>query len=164
MTAAGISRRRADLPELERTVLWCIRAWVISLSDRRDYAEGIENVFHQLGVGAAIADLHGLMVTTGRGARRVIEVNCVCFPYVSADERLLLDALACQQRGRHEDAFDILTGLMTDAAALDGCDHLARMALTFAAAGHVFEAPRGAPWWPGGEQGWSSSIPATTLH
>lgn len=164
MMAYGAAGRRDDLPTLERTVLWCIRAWVISLSDRPRYAEKIETIFTRLGVGEAIPDLHGLMMTLARGARRTIDVNCVCFPDISADERCLLDALALQQREEHEDAFEVLTGLMTETATMDACDYLARLAFTFTAAGHLFGRPRTAPLFPAGDAEWSSSIPAATVH
>ncbi|MBO1324466.1 hypothetical protein K2X14_04765 [Acetobacter sp. TBRC 12305] len=151
MTIPNEADRRSDLPKAEKTLLWCIRAWVISLSDRSGYADRIEATFEKLGISETVADLHGLMVATGRGARRVIEINCICSPGVGADERRLLDAIALQQRENHEDAFDILTGFMTEAAALDACDHISRLALALSAAGHVFKQPHQAAW-----QGWDS--------
>ncbi|NVN11396.1 hypothetical protein [Nguyenibacter vanlangensis] len=94
MTGSGTTAHKADLPELERTVLWCIRAWIISLSNHPDHADRIRAIFERLGS----------------------------------------DGLALQQWEAHQEAFDILTHLMTDVAALEACDHLARPTLAFSAA------------------------------
>ena len=74
--------------------------------------------------------------------RRTIEVNCVCYPDVSADERLLLDAFALQQQENHEDAYAILNHLMMERAAVIASDRAHRLALALAGAGRVLPVPR----------------------
>ncbi|CAI9121949.1 hypothetical protein [Brytella acorum] len=137
MNAAQVAGRYTDLPDTEKALLWCIRAWVISLSGRPHLIERIDTTFESLGASEGAAELYGLMATVARGARRFIEINCVCYPHVGMDERRLLDALAFQQHGRHEDAFDILTDLLSTEAALTACDYLIRLAVTLSAAGHA---------------------------
>lgn len=151
--------QRNDLSDLERTVLWCIRACVIGHSGHARYMKKIQTIFFRLDIDDAIPDLHGFMMTLARGARRMIDVNCVCFPQVSADERALLDAFAFQQREEYEEAFDILLALMSDAAAPDACDYLTRLALAFSTAGFVCDRPNGLLWLKSRDTARSLTVP-----
>lgn len=139
MTIPLLSGRYRDLPEAEKALLWCMRAWVVSRSGQRHLLKEIETTFDTLGWSESVIDLHRFMATLAHGARRIIEVNCVCYPHVSRDERQLLDALALQQRGRHIDAFDIFTDLMSKNAALEACDRAIKLTLVLSATGHVLD-------------------------
>lgn len=72
------------------------------------------------------------------GAVRTLEVNCVCNLVVSDDEAQLLHIISLQQQERHEDAYESLTTLTTEYAAIAGCDSANRIALTLAEAGQMF--------------------------
>ncbi len=135
--------RCSELPELENALIWCMRAWVIGHCNHRKVSDGIESVFAALGVASAVADLYGFMRVLSQGARRTVEVNCVCYPDVSADERLLLDVFALQQNEDHEDAYAVMSHLMTERAAMAACDRAQRLALALAAAGRILPAPHG---------------------
>jgi hypothetical protein len=134
--------RSSELPELENALLWCMRAWVIGHCNHRKVADRIETVLGALGAAAAVADLDGFMRALSQGARRRIEVNCVCYQDVSDDERLLLDAFALQQQEDHEDAYAILAHFMAERAVVVACEHAQRLALVLAAAGRVLTTPR----------------------
>ncbi len=132
----------ADLPRLENAVLWTMRAWVIGLCRRRDTTLPIQGVFDQLGASTASAHLDQFMRALSRGARRSLEVNCVCNATVSEDETRLLEIIALQQEERHDEAYEGLTILTTEFAAIAGCDSANRMALTLAEAGQIFSVPQ----------------------
>lgn len=134
--------RCSELPELENALLWCMRAWVIGHCNHRKVSDRMASIFAKLGAAGAVSDLDGLMWALSQGARRTIEVNCVCYSEVSADERMLLDAFALEQQEDHEDAYAILIHLMTERAAAIACDHAHRLALSLAAAGRLLSLPQ----------------------
>jgi len=125
------------LPMLDNALLWTMRAWVIGHCRNRDTAERINAVFGKLGAATATGHLGGFMTVLSRGAVRSLEINCVCHPAVSDDEATLLEIVSLQQHERHEEAYERLVGMTTEAAAVAGCDQANRLALALIEAGRV---------------------------
>jgi hypothetical protein len=128
---------REELPVLEDVLLWCMRAWVIGRC--RGVATGtrIERALARIGLSEACGYLEGFMWALSRGARRTIEIDCVCHPEVSADERMLLAVFALEQQEAHDDAYAILARLLTERAATAACESAQHLALMLSAAGEV---------------------------
>lgn len=133
-----------DLPGLDHALLWTMRAWVLGECRKRDITDQIQQVFHSLGVPEGSRQLDRFMRALSHGARRSLEVNCVCNPRVSADEACLLAVFRLQQQERHEEAFEMLSTLTAEFAAITGCDSANRIALALAECGQTFTAPRSA--------------------
>ena len=139
-----VDDERASLPYLEQLLLWSMRAWVIGFCRGLPVEERLEAAFAGVGAPAAAAHLYGFMWALGHGARRLLAVDCVCRPQVSADERCLLDILALHQAGRSLEAVLLLRSLATPAAALAAGDSAARLGAALATAGR-FLSPRALP-------------------
>jgi hypothetical protein len=160
------TQRVSDLPSLEGLMLWTIRAWVIGHCHGRDAARGIHAVCDRLGVPEAAFAIGHFMAAIGNGARRTIEVNCVCYPDVSDDEMRLLRALALEQYEAPEDAYDTLTVMIGERYVATACASAQRLVHLLEAAGHLLRPVRpeptnaaakaGAVWWP--------SHGSTSLH
>jgi hypothetical protein len=134
----------AELPVPENALLWSMRAWVIGHCRRLDVYGRIEGVLAQLGASEAAHDLNGFMWALRQGALRTIEINCVCHKEVSLDEHTLLDLFAQQQQEDHEDAYTILSGLVTERAAIAASESSQRVALLLAVAGNILCRPSSA--------------------
>ncbi len=133
------------LPMLEEALLWTMRAWVIGHSRRVDVGARIDRVFRRLGAPHASLYLAGFMGVLSRTATRVLEVNCVCHPEVSADEAALLRVLLLQQDEAYEDAYALLASMTTEVGAAAGCDHACRLALALQDAGHTLGRKKDVP-------------------
>lgn len=146
----GSSVRRCDaLPNLDHALLWTMRAWVLGQCRKKDTGEQIRQVFQTLGAPEGDRQLDRFMRALSHGARRSVEINCVCNPNVSEDEARLLDVFRLQQQERHDEAFETLSGLTVEFAAITGCDSANRIVLALAECGHLLtELPAaGASHW-----------------
>jgi hypothetical protein len=133
---------RSALPFLENALLWAMRAWVIGHSRKLNVSPQIQNMFDGLGTPGAVDPLNGFMSAISSNATRRVNIDCVCYPGVSADESLLLDVLALQQEGYEEDGRMLLGAFTTPDACSIACDKATRLVLVLNAAGHFL--PRGA--------------------
>lgn len=126
------------LPNLDHALLWTMRAWVLGQCRKQDTGDQIRQVFQTLGAPEGDRQLDHFMRALSHGARRCVEINCVCNPHVSADEARLLDVFRLQQQERHDEAFETLTTLIVEFAAITGCDSANRIVLALADCGHIF--------------------------
>jgi hypothetical protein len=149
---------RAELPALENLLLWCMRAWVIGHCRGVETSARIEQALEQIELPEALGYLDGFMWALSQGARRTIQIDCVCHPEVSADERALLAVFALQQQEEHEDAYAILARMMTERAAIAACDSAQRLALMLSGVGEELCAP------PERADRLSLAGPSCTLH
>lgn len=140
MLSAEDDAPRAALPLADHALLWTMQAWVVGHCRGGDVAGRIAGVYADLGAPEAAGFLDGFMWAMSQGATRVLEVNCVCCPDVSADERALLDVFALQQQGREAEALDLLGGMMTPGAALAARGSARRLVSALNEAGHLLEA------------------------
>lgn len=127
----------ADLAPLDQTLLWAMRAWVIGFCRQTKVADRIETVFTQLGAPEATHQLEGFMSALSQGTRQVLEVNCVCQTVVSDDERALLDIFVLQQDEDHDEAFSLLSAMLSETATVAACACANRLVLALNAAGHA---------------------------
>ncbi len=153
-----------SLPVLEARLLWTMRAWVIGHCHGENVAGRIEKVFAYLGTPQAAEHLQGFMAVLGRGARRPLEVNCVCNPAVSGDELALLRVIALQQGGAGEGAYGILAGMLDAGAIPAACRAACRLATALRAAGHGLRrsSPGGGPMEPAAA--WEAGPAPRYLH
>lgn len=107
----------ADLPAADSTLLWAMRVWVVGHCRQQDLSARIGAGLAELGAEAALGFLEGFMWALSRGTSRPIEILCLCRSEVSADERLLLDAVAALQRDEPCEAHGLLRHLLSDPAA-----------------------------------------------
>jgi len=140
MLSADGDLPRAALPLADHALLWTMQAWVVGHCHGGDVAGRITGVYADLGAPEAAGYLDGFMWAMSQGATRLLEVNCVCCPGVSADERALLDVFALQQEGRGEEALELLGSMMTPGAALAAHGGARRLVAALNGAGHVLEA------------------------
>lgn len=137
----GTSANRCDaLPNLDHALLWTMRAWVLGHCRNRDTGDQIRQVFQTLGVPEGPCQLDRFMRALSHGALRSLEINCVCNPHFSADEVRLLEVFRLQQQERHDEAFETLSGLTVEFAAIAGCDSANRIVLALAECGQIFSA------------------------
>ncbi len=158
--------RCAALSPLEGALLWSMRAWALELSRGISTAGEIAALYGGLGIPEGAAILDAMMLALNSGATRMLDVNCVCHPDLSADELDLVDLLALQQEGRHEDAVAMLCSMATPqdavviahrAGALVELIHQAGFRLPRGSAAlrrHGFRALRA----------WEGPAPSTCLH
>lgn len=157
----GSSAIRCDaLPSLDNALLWTMRAWVLGVCRKRDTVEQIHHVFQSLGAPEGGHQLDRFMRALSHGARRSLEVHCVCNPQVSADEVSLLTVFRLQQEERHEEAFETLSALTAEFAAIAGCDSANRIAIALAECGQLLSAPPP----PGDPASWHCTIVDPGLH
>ena len=126
-----------DLPLLESSLLWAIRAWAIGCRRGVSVETRLARLFRQLRAPLALGYLNGLMWALNGGATRILDVNCVCHDVVSDDEALLLDVLALQQAKRDADARALLGRITTRGAARIGAQSAAGLVESLRAAGHI---------------------------
>ncbi len=127
----------ATLPFAERLMLWTLRAWVMGLHRGKPIAPQIEAAFAKAGAPEAAEDLNRFMLGFARGASRQIAVDCICKQEISADERRLLDILACHQQGRALDALALLRSMMHPRQAVAASWDAGRLADRIKAAGYL---------------------------
>jgi hypothetical protein len=127
---------RADLSVPESVLLWSMRAWTIGLRRGVPVEERIEEILAKIGAPSAAGQLYGFIWIIGHCAPRVIEVDCVCNPRISADEHRLLDILALTQHGRSADALALLRSLVpAEAAAVAAAASAQRIMAALTASG-----------------------------
>lgn len=107
----------AELPHAEATLLWTMRVWVIGHIRQQDTSDRIADAFRAIGAPGAQDGLESFMWALSRGARRPLDVLCLCRKEVSADERLFLYAVAMIQQDEAAEALARLETLLSDAAA-----------------------------------------------
>ena len=129
------------LPLVEHVLLWSMRVWVIGRLRDVDVTDHIREVYGQLQAVEASVYLELFMQALNRGATRTLDVNCVCYPEVTADESALLDVFALQQERCGEEALALLARMVTRNAAIAGCHSAGQLVLALNAAGQVL--PRG---------------------
>ncbi|MCQ4159105.1 hypothetical protein NON00_04095 [Roseomonas sp. GC11] len=156
----------AALSPLEGALLWSMRAWAIGLSRGIATGQEIAALYADLGIPEGAAVLDAMMLALNQGATRMIDVNCVCHPNLSADELDLVDLLALQQEGRQEDAVAVLLGMAAPRDALAIAQHAGMLVALLHQAGlhlprgsaalrrHGFRALRA----------WEGPAPSTCLH
>ena len=137
---------RADLSILENVLLWSMLAWAIGMRRGIPVEEWIEEVFAKIGAPETASQIYGFIWIIGHCASRVIEVDCVCNPRISADERSLLDILALTQHGRSSDALVLLRSLVSDQAATAAADSAQRIMATLTASGRFLSLCRQPPF------------------
>ena len=125
----------AELPELERVLLWSMRVWVIGHCRQQLVSARIATALGEHGLEGSLPELDAFMGALSRGASRPIELLCLCRAEVSDDERLLLDAFALCQQDEADDAQTALCTFLTDHAATYAVRKAEAVALDFLDAG-----------------------------
>ncbi len=125
----------ALLSRPERFLLWTMRAWVVGITEKIPVEDQIQDAFNRVGAPDATGQLFALMWILSHGASRMLNVDCVCAPRVSADERALLDILALVQCGRSFEALVMLRSMVSRETAVAAADSAAEIMRALAAAG-----------------------------
>ena len=108
----------SELPWVERTVLWSMRAWVVCQQmPAGQVLEKIAATFADLGAPSCANYLDGFMWALRHGAERTIGVDCPCMPTLDPDERTLLRVFAVAQRGDHPMAAALLHRMVSPTGA-----------------------------------------------
>ena len=155
---------RADLPMLENALLWSMRAWTIGLTRGIPVEERIDELFARIGAPAAAGQLYGFMWIIGHCAARALEVDCVCNPRISADERRLLDILALTQHGRAAEAQALLASLVSGQAAAAAAASAQQITAILATSGRFLARRPLAPRDDGQRPGVAASHRPITIH
>jgi hypothetical protein len=128
-----------SLPHLDGVLLWTMRAWVVGITEKIPVEEQIQDAFAKIGAPDASGQLFGFMWVLSHGARRMLNVDCVCKQHVSTDERCLLDILALSQQGRSFEALLLLRSMVSAGAATAAHDGAARVTAALTAAGRILQ-------------------------
>ena len=157
---------RAELSSLENTLLWSMRACAIGLGKQQSVDVPITKVFTRLGASEAAKQMQHLLFVIGHGAWRMIELDCVCKPYVSGDEKTLLTILALTQHARFSEALSLLRSLLTPDAAIIALDSSRHLMASLTSSGWFLTPPPHATQFGYKSASESSSLPhqLVTLH
>ena len=131
-----------ELPLVENALLWAMRAWVIGHNRNLEIAARISRMFESMKVPEAAVRLDDFMSRLRSGAKRRLDIDCVCQKGTSADELLLLDIFALLQEGHEDEAGVLLARLIENGAVTCACCHALGLTLCLNAAGHFL--PRSA--------------------
>jgi hypothetical protein len=101
----------------------------------------IDDMLTVLGVPAASPHLKGFICALSHGATRMIEVQCMCRPWMCPDERAMLDVLSLAQAARRFEAMLVLRGFVTPEGAASALRSAEAMGTVLAAAGHCLPEP-----------------------
>ncbi len=104
-------------PGLDMMIIFAMRVWVAA---HKSGLAALRTIQASLAEGPADIDwraLDAVLHNASTGARRPIEINCLCFQEISADERMFLSALGAMQRGEVGTAVDLLWQWQQPAAA-----------------------------------------------
>jgi len=133
---------RSELPLLENALLWAMRAWVVGQNRNRNITGRITRMFGSLNAPEAAFQLDGFMRDLRLGAKRILNIDCVCQPGFSTDETLLLDMFALLQEAHEDEAITLLGRLIQTGTVASAHCHALALTLCLNAAGHYL--PRGA--------------------
>jgi hypothetical protein len=124
-----------SLPAVDGVLLWAMRAWAVGMRKKIPVEGKIQDAFARIGAPDATGQLYGFMRILGQGTGRMLNVDCTCHPFISADERSLLEITALSQHERSFEALLMLRSLVRPASALAAHDAAARVAASLSAAG-----------------------------
>lgn len=130
---------RAALPPAQGVLLWSMRAWVLGLARSTSMADRIHAAFAGVEAEDAAPSLIELMETLDHGGIRTIEVERMCNPAISADERLLLGVFARVQAGDVASAAAILRGMIAHASVAAALHRVEDVASALLDAGHLLQ-------------------------
>jgi hypothetical protein len=128
-----------SLPAVDGVLLWAMRAWAVGMRKKIPVEEKIQNAFARIGAPDATGQLYGFMWILGQGKERILNVDCTCHPFISADERSLLDITALSQQDRSFEALLMLRAMVRPATALAAHDAAKRVAASLSAAGRFLQ-------------------------
>jgi hypothetical protein len=132
---------RSELSMLQSVLLWSMRAWAVGSRRGIPVEERIEEVFATIGAPQAAGHIYAFIWIVGHCATRMVEVDCVCNPRISADERCLLEILALAQHGRSSEALVLLRSLISDEAAAAAADSAQLVMNALTACGQLLAPP-----------------------
>ena len=118
-----------------------MRAWVIGHNRKINLTGRIAKIFASLNAPEAANRLDRFMGDLRAGAKRVLNIDCVCQPAASTDEMLLLDVFALLQEAHEDEASVLLDRLITTETVQSACCNALGLSLCLNAAGHYL--PRG---------------------
>jgi hypothetical protein len=126
-----------DLTQRETIMLWAMRAWVIGITEKIPVDDRIEEAFSRIGAPDAAGQLYAFMWILSQSACRMLKVDCVCSPVVSADERALLDVLALTQSDRGFESIVILRSMIRRDRAMAAAESVRQFVRALADAGFI---------------------------
>lgn len=135
--AAMAEDQRAALPPAQGVILWSMRAWVLGLARDTDMTVRIRGAFDGVDAPDAAGDLIAFMEALDAAGTRTIDVERMCNPRLSADERLLLDVFARIAAGNAAAAARVLRGMVTTRGVSASLTHAEAVASELVDAGHL---------------------------
>jgi hypothetical protein len=115
--------------------------WVMELRRGIPAQHRIDDMLGAMGVLAASPHLKGFIFALSYGSTRMIEVQCMCRPWICADERGLLDVLSLAQAPRLFEATLALRGFVTPEAADSALRCAMGIGAVLSGVGHFLPAP-----------------------
>ena len=124
---------------VEGALLWSIRAWVADCTGPDFIASGdrIPRLWSDYAMPMVAGYIDGMMWALARGKRRTLQICCLGMPEVSADEAVLLSAVAKAQTSRNEFVVSKLSAMVMPGAAVAICDGAHRIRCALTAKGYV---------------------------
>ncbi|MDF1792584.1 MAG: hypothetical protein P1U88_11775 [Thalassobaculaceae bacterium] len=113
-------------------IVWAVRHWVHSVKSRLDPRDLLRHGFATIDAGDQIADdmteaVDRLLMITLHEATTVRDVGCVRCPTLGDGERDILQAIALAQRGRRDEAVEVVRTWLPPASALVAYEQVAAL-------------------------------------
>ncbi len=113
--------RIEELDAAGQFLLWGMRSWLLAFRQSKDIPSAYRGIagegFLRAGVPQAMELIDDIFQALAAAALRQIDLRCPHCAYLSADEALLLGAVAASQRKQHGISWAALTQLLPPAAA-----------------------------------------------
>lgn len=135
-----IHDERAALASAPGAILWSMRAWVLGLLRDVDMGPRIRSAMAGVDAADAGPGLVGFMETLDVGGIRAIDVETMCNPRLSADERLLLGVFASVAAGRTAEAARVLRGMVGPRSVAPVLERVEDVVAALVEAGHSLRA------------------------
>ncbi|WP_416898672.1 MAG: hypothetical protein ACMVY4_02780 [Minwuia sp.] len=121
-------------PALDTALLFGSRVWVAAHRSGHDECRSMRNALGGLAGPVRWDALDALLRQTTEGARRPVEVNCLCCGDIGADERRLLDGLAAARAGEASPGSALLWDWQQPASARLSLDPFTQLAASLGGA------------------------------
>lgn len=118
----------------EALIVWAIRHWVQSVKARLDPRELLRCGFATIEAEDVTDAVDRLLMITLHEATTVRDVGCVRCPTLGEGEQDILKAVALTQRGRREEALNVVQTWLPLSAALRACEDIAAIGRALTAA------------------------------
>lgn len=130
-------REFSDLNFIEQLTLWSLRHWAACHKEEQSPYETLNQAYRLAKVKDAMPAFDGFMSVLVVGLYRQMDVRCMKCGGISRDEKIVLSALAQEQRGNQDSSRSLMGRLLSPSALRIGQNMLSAWASALAKGGQV---------------------------